>query len=241
MFSAITDTLVIAGKQYRYKFRALSFIGLIVLQIIVLLLASSGGMFSSNSSGMSVSIKYYAGDVVIVCTFIWIFVMAFWHTKKPYKNIDFTLVSSRVSSGLADMALLFTLSVIGGFTSSFSGMLLRVIFYFTKDNRLILDSAFRLSFSELWAGLAATVFYLFLISSAGYLFGTLIEIHNMLAIVIPAGLIGMARVQSATLTALFLWFTQEDSLLLFSGKALLTSFLLFAASILLFKRMEVRK
>lgn len=242
MFFAEASLSQIIGKQLLYKLKASSFIGLILMHIIVMLFSVSGsGMYSSGSSSFNVTVKYYSGDVVFFSTLVWILAISVLYTKNQYKNIDFTFVSNRISSCLSDIALLITFCVAGGITSSLSGMLLRVVFYSTTPAGHVLESTFRLPLNEILIGMAANIFYLLLVAGIGYLFGMMLEVHKAFAIIVPAFLLGLARTQDEFFLATLKFFTNESSLLFFSGKVMVTSALLFTLGILLYNRMEVRR
>ncbi len=241
MYSVETKVLTVTWKQYLYKFKSFSFVGLIIMQLIVLVLSSSGTMMSGSSSGnLFISVKTYSSDIVIICTLIWIFVMAISLSKRGSKNMDFTLVTNRLSSSLSDVALLVTLSVLGGLTASLSGFLLRFIMYFTVDSSMMISSSLKLPLPVLLQGITVAVLYLFLVSAVAYLFGILVEVNKLLAFIIPALLFGLARVQNEVLANLVQFFTRETLLYAFTGKVILTAGLLFALSIIIYNRMEVR-
>lgn len=242
MFSSATKIWTTAWKQYLYKLKAFSFVSLIVMQIIILLLSTSGiGMYGTSNDNLHVNIKMYASDVVIIGTFVWIFVIAFSLTKKESKQRDFTLVSTRFSSCLSDLGLLVTLSLIAGVTASLSGYLLRIFRYLVSGSGLINFNAFKLSPAVFLQGMAAAVLYLLLISAMAYLFGMLAEFHRIFAVLVPALLLGLFRVQSQAVVKVIEFFVAETNLALFAGKVIGVSLLLFAVSSLIFNRMEVRK
>lgn len=242
MYSAKTNVFEIAFKQYLYKLKALSFLGLIILQAIALLFSSSGlGMYGSGNGGFSVHVKIITSDIVIVFTMVWAFAIAVGYTKKYHKDIDFTLVSNRLSSSLSDSGLFLTISILGALTSTLAGMLLRVILYFTTDHSLIISGAFKLPFLNWFQSFFAVVMYLLLICGAGYLFGMLIEVNRLFAFIIPASFFGLARGQNDLFLSMIRFFTKEPSLLLFAGKAIFTAAILLTLSLLIFNRMEVRR
>lgn len=242
MYSVETRTSSVAWKQYLYKFKSFSFVGLIILQLVVLFFSTSGTMtYGSGSGRLQLSVKVYASDIVIICTLVWISVKAFWLTKKDYKNMDFTFVTNRLSSSLSDIGLLFTLSIIGGFTSSLSSFLLRFVMYFTSDPAMIAGGAFKLPLPVLLHGLAAASLYMFLISGVAYLFGMLVEVNKLFTFVIPALLFGLARTQSPIFMEVFQFFSKENSLLLLTWKVLFLTGIFFVLSLMIYNRMEVRK
>jgi hypothetical protein len=237
-----TNTGSIAIKQIAYKIKGFSFISLAMIQLAVILFSASGiGMYGTGNGSMSITVKNYSSDVVIVCTIFWIFIMSMQLTKKQSKTIDFTLVSNRLSSSLSDLGFLILLCLIGAFTASLSGMLQRLVLYFAADSTTILESAFKIPLPVLFQGMAAAFFYMLLFSGIGYLFGMLIEVHKLFAFILPSLLFAFARVQSDHLIRLIHLFTEETSVLAFSSKAVLCAVILFSFSFMLFEQMEVRE
>ena len=82
------------------------------------------GMGGAN---LSVDVKYYSADLVIVFTMLWSFVTAITITTKPFRNHDFTFVSNRLSSSLSNILFLLTTSFIGSITALFSGNLVKLL------------------------------------------------------------------------------------------------------------------
>lgn len=91
------------------------------------------------------------------------------------------------------------------------------------------------------------IFYMFLISSIGYLIGSLIQISRTFIILLPAVAIGIALIlkiyfaSNAFFKIIADFYFSESSILLFSIKALITSIVLFSGAMLISNSLEVRK
>lgn len=240
MSSANNVLVKIACRQYLYKLKAFSFLGLIVTQVVALLFSYGGvGMSGMGTNQLSLTVRNYSSDFVIIFTMFWAFIMAISYTKKHAKSIDFTLISSRLSSSLSDLSVFITISVLGALTSTLSGMFLRLFFYFTADHGSIINSSFKLPFSAWLQSFLAVTLYLLLVCSAGYLFGMLMEVNKIFGFIIPVLLFGLLRAQNEIFLNMIQFFN-ESSLLIFAGKTFLATAVLWSLSMLLFNRMEVR-
>lgn len=235
-------TLDIARKQYRYKLKAISFLGLILLQIIALVLSIGGiGMHGASNQGIYVSVHNYTGDLVSIFTLIWIFFIAVGHTKKYARNIDFTLVSNRLSSMISDWGVLATVAVLGALSATLSRMVLWVALYLTVDHDMIITTAFRPAVGDLLVDITAFTLYALLGVAAGYLTGILIEISKLFAVIVPAVFLGLMAVQNDLFLRLIGFYTTESSLLFFAGKVAVSAALLFVLSLQIYNRMEVER
>lgn len=226
-------------KQYVYKIKGYSnlFFALLIAQVLSLVFSLQGTMHSSHGNGeLSVSVIAYTADIVISFSFFWIMITSFSIVSKYYKNTEFSLVANRLSSSLSDVGFLVTCSVFSGITASLCGVLLRVIGYFTFERTQILLEGFFVSPADLILGIFVTSLYLFLLSSVGYLGGTLVERNKIFVIVIPVFLFGVRDFIWKIYSNVF-----ESSLILFVLKILTLSVILFGTSTLISKGMEVRK
>lgn len=246
-----TNLISIVKRQFLYKIKAHLglFSSLAAVQFIVLLLTfGRAGSIGTGGNGMDFQIIKYSGDLVFIATLIWIFYISTLLSTEVYRNEDFTFVSNRMSSNLSNIGFLLTASVLGGVTSSLSGVLVRLMLYFTQGSHNIMGESFFLISRELLLGMGAAVLYMILISAVGYLIGILVR-HSKIFILLLPGLFicalylqGMSIDKSTTILAkLILFFVHENSLALFTAKALLTGVILFAGGILISNRTEVRQ
>jgi hypothetical protein len=247
MMSLTTSSLLETTKnQYFYKLKANidSFSSLVGIQLLAMLF-SFGGVGSSGFGGgdISVNIKYYSSDMIFAFTMIWAFITALTITTKPYRNYDFSFVTNRLSSSLANILFLGSASLLGGLTSVLSGNLLQVIAMLFLDEQLYYLQG---GSSHFILGISITFFYLFLISSIGYLVGTLVQVSKLFVVIIPGLFIGSLFLQAASSTEPTLWkiiqyYTMEPTVSLFILKAVLTTLALFTVAISILNRLEVRR
>lgn len=232
-------------KQYLYKLKGRLglFLGMIGMQVMALLF-SLGGV-SSRGMGdqyLYISVNMLSSDLVISFTFLWIFVVAALITIKDYRNIDFTFVANRLSSNLSNVGFLVTAAVIGGVTAMLSGILLRIVIYFTRGYYLLSEN-FIATPEVVLTGIAVTILYLLLLSALGYFCGVLVRLSKVF-IVILAGLYFGAIIflgrNLPVLVKVYNFFYGESSLALLAVKVLITTALIYACSCVLANRMEVR-
>lgn len=233
-------------KQYAFKMKAYidAFSSLVGIQFIAFLFSLGGGSSSMGTSdGYHFELKFYSADLVIIFTFIWIFVTAITITTKPYRNQDFTFVTNRMSSSLSNILFLLSASLLGAFTAVLSRFLIQTVAYFLLKEDLYIASVMT---SEMMIGITVSLLYVFWISSIGYFVGTLVQIHKGFALLIPVIVIGSLfydgfMQRDAMLLILFQFYFLESSMVLFAIKTLITTAVLFFASIAILNRMEVRR
>lgn len=232
-------------KQYLFKLKANidSLSSLIGIQLLAIVF-SIGGVGSSGMGGMdySINIKHYSVDLVLAFTMIWSFVTAITITTKPYRNQDFSFVSNRLSSSLANMLFILTVSVLAGFTALLSGNLLQIVLMFFAGQQFyyINDP------SSLFLGLFVVLIYLLLVSSLGYFVGSLVQVNKIFIIIIPAVFIGLLFLGISiwgqpVLVSVFQFYLMESVLSLFLVKAVATMVIFFTLAIRILNTLEVRR
>ena len=233
-------------KQFVFKLKANIdvFSSLVGIQLLAILF-SLGGVASMGMGGtnLSVDVKYYSADLVIVFTCVWSFVTAITITTKPYRNHDFTFVSNRLSSSLSNILFLLTASFIGSITAVLAGNLVKLLVSILFKQEIFHSYSLSL---ELTLGIVMTIIYVFFLSSIGYLIGTLVQVSKGFIILIPVLFLGSIFLDASMqkepyLIQVFQFYVMESSLFIFTLKTLLTSALLFIAAISLLNRMEVRR
>ena len=134
-------------KQFVFKLKANIdvFSSLVGIQLLAILFSLGGvGSMGMGGTNLSVDVKYYSADLVIVFTMLWSFVTAITITTKPYRNHDFTFVSNRLSSSLSNILFLLTASFIGSITAVLAGnlvkLLVSILFKQETFSRLIVGS-----------------------------------------------------------------------------------------------------
>lgn len=246
MSLATASLMETVKKQYFFKLKANidSFSSLVGIQLIAILFSMGGSASSGTfSDGVSITLKHYSADIVIVFTMIWAFVTAITITTKPYRSRDFTFVTNRLSSGLSNVLFLFTASLMGGVLAILSRSLILVI------GSLIFEEKFYavpFPVGEMILAIAMSVLYIFGISSVGYFIGALVQTNKIFAVVIPTLIVGSMFVEASmntepSIVKAFQFYIFESSVLLFTFKIVVTTALLFIAAISILNRMEVRR
>lgn len=246
MSLSTTSLMETVKKQFAFKLKANidAFSSLVGIQFIAILFSLGGsGSFMSSSEGMHLQVKYYSADVVIVFTMIWALVSAITITTKSYRNNDFTFVSNRLSSGLADTLFLLTGSLVGAVTALLSKYvpLVIAVLFFNEDLYVT-----PLDVSDIFLGITMGFIYIFAVSSIGYLIGTLVQVNKLFAGLVPVLVIGSlfldaSMLREPTLIKVFQFYVMEPSIPIFTVKMIFTTALFFLAAITILNRLEVRR
>lgn len=236
----------IAKKQCKYKLKSSSllFIAVIVAQVVSLLLSFNAmTMYMTNGTSLSLSISTISSNMVIFFTLLVIFFLTFSLTSIEWKNIDFTFVSNRLTSHISNIWLLLTLCLFGAVTSVVCGVLLRVVSYFQVGPTSIANSNFLVSFGGWLMLLVVTFLYLLFTSSISYFFGTLMQYHKLLAVVVAVGVVGMflSEARTSGQVRVINFFITETSLFMFALKVIVSVLFLLGISLFITNRVEVRK
>jgi hypothetical protein len=239
----------VVKKQYSYKLKAYVqvFMTLVFLQLLAILFSLNGvGMMGSSSENIEVDVHYYSADIVVFFTMLWGLITAILITTKAYRNDDFAFVTNRLSSNLSNLLFLLTASIIGGLTAMLSSYLMKVILYFFVGKQTIDSPNLVGEPVELLIGILATSFYVFLFCALGYFIGTLVQIHKVFVVLVPALFfgalfLGEASGNSVIVTSFFSFIFTESSIPLFIIKIIVTCGLLFTGAFVLSNRMEVRQ
>jgi len=239
-------------QLYRYKLYAYrnSVISLMIIQIVALLLSLNGTNQSMTVyENVSITIHSYSANIVLAFSMIWAFITAISLTTKPYRDADFILVASRLTSHLSNILFLLTASMIAGVTAMLSGFLLKLIAVYLLSQEVIAQQT--LPISHLLLGILVATLYMVLISSAGFLAGMLTQWHRSFIIIIPALVMALFFIEWTTvdeteqtsmpaMIALFRFFGTEHSLLMFTVKVLLCVLICYGITHYLSSRMEVK-
>ncbi len=233
-------------KQFVFKLKANIdvFSSLVWIQLLAILFSLNGvASMGMGGTNLSVDVKYYSADLVIIFTMLWSFVTAITITTKPYRNHDFTFVSNRLSSSLSNILFLLTASFIGSITATLAGNLVKLLVSILFKQELF---HFYTGSLEFVLGIGVTIIYVFFLSSIGYLIGTLVQVSKGFIILIPVLFLGTIFLAASMhteplLIQIFQFYVFESSLLFFILKTLLTTVLFFVAAISLLNRMEVRR
>ncbi len=246
-----TNLISIIKKQIFYNLKAHIglFNGLAAVQLIVLLLSFGRvGMMGTSGEGISFEITSYSNEGILIFTMMWIFGVSILFSTQAFRNADFTFVSNRLSSNLSNVGFLLAVSILAGITATLSGVVIRLLMYFTQGSQNIMAENFFLAPQELLLGITVAALYMILFSAIGYFIGILVQYSKLFILLLPALLIGALFLQrtyggksSTILSNLFIFFVQENSLAVFALKIAVTGIILFTGGILISDRTEVRQ
>lgn len=237
------------ARQFKYKLKAYNGVlsSLVLVQIIAILfsLGGNGSFHSSGGSGISINATLFTNANVIIFTFLWVIAHAVMMTTKAEREHGFTFVSNHISNHLSNALFLLLASVIAAVTTILAGFLLRVLVYFFKEPAPILGSNVHYEVSDIFTGVFSMTFYLILLASAGYVLGTLSQLHRTLPYLLPVLLIGifiwLIQLDHSLVGRGVAFYFEETNALLFVLKVTVTSVVCFLAAILLTKRLEARQ
>ncbi|TDL31467.1 hypothetical protein E2R51_13970 [Jeotgalibacillus sp. S-D1] len=233
-------------NQYLYKItsysdavKSLMIVQLIAIMFTVSMVTSIGSM---GDGLMHITINEYTIDATIVFMILWVFITSILVTTKSYQYEDFSFVTNRLSSQLANLLFLLTAVTAGVVSTIMSSYLIYYIVLIISDKQLLGGVNILASGSEMSFTAIVIFLYMLLASSAGYAAGALTQISRLfiplLSAVLVMGSIFFAN--STFLRTFYSFYFSESSLLLFSAKCLVTSSILFAAAVFIMQSREVR-
>lgn len=236
--------LSIIKVQYLFKLKSYTsmFINLIAVQVLGILL-SFGGVSSIQSS--TYKVDHITGDLIIILTFIWLVTLGILTARESF-DLDFSFVTTRLTSNLSNILFLITSSIMAGVSATLCGLFLRTIMFINNTNVLVT------SFEpyQLLISVAAVSLYAVLISSFGYFLGMVIRKKRILIVLLPIIAVVLLFFEPGTfyqnishqgiITSSITFFTQENSFTIFVAKSLSVSILFYLGVITFSSRMEVK-
>lgn len=238
----------VVKAQYGYKLKVYTglLISLVVVQLIAMLFSGAGvGSSSSSSGALRVEVKYFSGNLVLMFTLMWSFIISLMLAGRQSRSFDFTLVSNRQSSHLSNMLFIGTLNVLAGTTAMLAGAVFKLFVYFKYEDDQIINSV--ISLQAFISGMIAMVAYTALCAAAGYFIGTLIQWQRAFIVLLPAVLFGFltlgirAGADGGWLIKLVQFFAEEHSLSVLIAKVISLLILFYTASFWLTRRTEVQR
>jgi len=235
----------VVWKQFRYKWNSYTdaFKTLIIVQLIALFFSASGTGSSGGSAWtVSYNFRFYSIDIVWFFTMMWIFITAILLTSKSYRYEDFSFITNRLTSQLANYLFLIACVLIGTVTTLLASFPLHFIMLFINGGESFAPIPTLLPFEEFGLSFIGISFYLLLAGAAGYFLGALAQISKLFIIIIPAAFIfaPLFTMNYAAYEFFNDFYFQESSILLFILKIVGTSFALLLLSHIILNKKEVR-
>jgi len=236
-------------NQYQFKCRAyINLFNSLVLMQLIAVLFSLGGIGQGSRGSIDLNIHYYTTDYVIVFTIIWALILAIQMTSRDFREQILPFVTNHLSNNLSNVFFILTASIIGGTLAIMSRFLFQAIVRFAFNYDQIFGTGMTITFTELFMGIFATILYIFMFSSLGYLIGMLVQFNKVFIAIIPAFFVGLlfyfanagGFAEDNFVYRLFIFYFQEKVFLMFFLKVLITSALLYVSSYLISSRLEVQ-
>lgn len=248
MFSTQWSVNELAKRQFLFKLNANGaiFTMLIVLQIIATIFIS--GAFTStftNDWGEPISFNFtsISNDGQVGLTLFWAFIVGFLLTSAAQRNESFSFVTNRLTFQLANFYFFCTAALLGGVTTVLLGSVMKII-AMLSDNMIIETTGLLSSPMDFFSRIFVMTAYTLLLMLIGYTLGSLIQWSKLFIALF--GVIWYAFTQSTFAVAdnensgLLYFFYGETSTLLFTLKIVGTIAVLFAISLFVTNRLEVR-
>ncbi len=235
-------------KQYGYKLKGHSGLiySLIIVQLLAILLSlgSSSGM-SSNSDLISIAVRTYTGDILLIFSLLWLMVVASLLGSQPYRSMEFSVVNNRLVSHASNILLLVTYAVYAGVTSTLAVIIHRLILSATLKEGEFLFGGLQIIPQDLLLGIFVATLYFILVAATVYLIQSF-SLHSkglgiILWICFFAFGFGTVRIFDFNLGKVLEFYAAETSLAIFILKVFCTAVLFWGSSVLITKGMEVKR
>lgn len=235
-------------KQYLYKLKGHS--GLIYSLIFVQLISvlfSMGTMSGMSSGGefLHVTINTHSEDVFLIFAFIWMIVVTSFLGSQAYRSMDFSLVTSRKVSHATNMLLILTYALYAGITGTLMSLLQRMIMVQSLEGSEFIFGGLQIPLQDLILGVFVLTLYLLLLASVTYLIQMVSVLNKAsgiaLFIFFFAFGLGTVRIFGFDSANILHFYTEEGSLGLFVFKVVCSVVLLLGLSMLIARRMEVKR
>ena len=235
-------------KQYGYKLKGHSgFIySLIVVQLFAVLLSlgSSSG-FSSNNDFVSINIRMYTEDILLIFSLLWMMAVVSLLGSQPYRSMELSVVNTRMVSHASNLLLIVTYAVYAGVTSTLAAIIHRLMILAALKEGEVLFGGLGIMPQDLLLGIFVATLYFILLAAFVYLIQTFSLLSRGLGIILWIGLLafgfGTVRIFDFHLGKVLEFYMVESSLGMFTLKVFCTAVLFFGSSVLLTKGMEVKR
>jgi hypothetical protein len=233
-----SNLMSVVKKQYVFKLQSFSkfFLIIIATQIIGMLftLTNAGGNSFTANDIYSFNLDKNSNLQVVIFTIACVIGATIFLNFKEYKDMDFTLVSNRMSSNLSNIGFLITLSLFGAVTSALSGVLVRTIKYFFIGGAKIIENGFFVTPGQILCSIGSTFLYILLFSSVVY-YCTVLTRRSVIWTVV------ILLLSSRSLFGnIIVFYGKEHNFLIFMIKVTITVVIFFLASVFLSNNAEVR-
>lgn len=241
MFLSNSSLTSVVLSQVKFKLNAYSGLiySLIILQLIGLFFSSGWSSSLNSINNTSISLKVSSIDSGFIFVSLLAISVGNLITTRAYRYDDFSFVATRLSSNIANCIVLLIFSCYGGVTTYFSFYLMRIIYTINSTNEFVVGPTILDSPMNSLLTILAMIIFLWMFSSLGYIAGTLFQKHKLLffgAVVI----IIMLLLTGIWIRISEIIFVENSSLLILVAKTFGIAVMIFATSIAISSRLEVR-
>lgn len=243
MFLSNSTLGEVVKVQVRFKLNAYLgvAVSLIFVQVVGLLFSLNGtSSMGSTINNTMIQIITISPDSVFFFVAIWALLTGNIITTKAYRYSDFSFVTTSLSNNLSNILVLFILSVFAGMTTFLSNYITRVVLllfdhlYYVKSVSILEDPLHSI------VTVCAVICLILAISSAGYLWGMLVQINKIF--MFPLILLMISALVTKTGQSILLYiFIENESMLLLLIKLVCVSIIFFSVATVCSNRMEVRR
>ncbi|ALC87692.1 hypothetical protein AM499_19180 [Bacillus sp. FJAT-22090] len=231
----------IVMTQVKFKLNAYigALLSLIFVQLIGLLFSTSGsGMMGTSVNNIHIQVLTLSNDLVFVFVAIWALFVGNLITTKAYRYDDFSFVTTRLSSNLANILILLIISIFAGVTTFLSNYVLRVyLSFFGNMEYMKSPGVFDDPLSSFRMVIITTLLILSL-AAGGYLAGMLIQNSRVFLFIIPIFVLSILTTEIGQ-TLIQNIFINESTWLLILNLIIVT-IVFFGIAIASSNRLEVR-
>lgn len=240
MFLSNSKLGEVVKSQVKFKLNA--YMGTIVTLIFVQLLGLLFSMDGTGTRGVNIDmstvyVSVVSYDIIFIFVALWAFVIGNSITTRA--NDDFSFVTTRLSSNLANIIFLCLMSVFAGVTIVLSNYLLRIILLlFGNQDYMENPSILGASLNSI-ISMVVMIILILIVSAVGYLRGILVQHNKIFSILLPF-LIFVLLVTKSGQSAIQYIFIENTSMVVLVVKLICLSGVVFIFAILGSNRLGVR-
>jgi len=224
---------------------ASAFTKLIILQLACLFISNSR-QTSPGYNTINLFEQLFSNTAIVVATWLWAFFLGLLLTSTTQRNESFTFVTNRFSYHGANFLFMLTASIIGGLTAVLMSSVLKLYALLQFDNIIISSQGLFTTPADFFLQLATAIAYTMLFFIISYTIGMFIQRNKIFLLLFIVGWIALAIIDGSPSSFpisqhIFAFFWNEHSIILFFVKICGTVLGLFAISIAITNRLEVKR
>lgn len=232
----------VVKAQVGFKMNAYmsSILSLILIQLVALFFSKDGSnSMETSMNNSSIQVNMVTNDLVFFLVIIWALIVGYLITTKAYRYDDFSFVTTRLSSNLANIIVLCLMSLFAGITTFLSNYLLRIILFLFGELDYLRSSGILDDPLSSILTIIVIIFLVLTIAAGGYLAGILIQNNKVFMILIPIFIVSIPLTKFGKM-AIQYSFGNEYLLLTLIVKLISITVIFFALAVVSSNRLEVR-